>query len=315
MRGKHHNVVPGAICEKDLCKIKEAVCVQVEKVYDSCGEKDCIENARVILKGKCANKILKKAINVKVRKAEVVDVYADIEEVPFKRGFYTVDVKFFIIVTLDFFVPACGTTTGTRIITRKGLVLFDKKVVLFGSEGGVKIFKSHYVGNGIDTPIRTRLQQDNLPISKVEVAEPLALSAKIEEIFDRRHDMCNCREQIPEGLIDILENDGHDFMEETDVSEEDMGRDHNRSVNKRVVVSLGLFSIIKLVRYVQLLIPAFDFCIPHKECIAATEENPCDLFDSIEFPFDEFFPPQKMDFPGALETEKKMHHEYFEQDD
>jgi hypothetical protein len=312
MMSKHHRVVPGAISEKDLCKIKEAVCVQVEKVYDSCGEKDCIENARVILKGRCANQILKKAINVKVRKAEVVDVYADIEEVPFKRGFYTVDIKFFIIVTLDFFVPACGTTNGTRIITRKGLVLFDKKVVLFGSEGGVKIFKSHYVENGIDTPIRTRLQQDNLPISKVEVAEPIALAAKIEEIFDRRPEKCHCREQIPDGLIDILENEGHDFMEESDGEDDDLARDNNRPVNKRVVVSLGLFSIIKLVRYVQLLIPAFDFCVPHKECIAATEEKPCDLFDAIEFPFDEFFPPQKMDFPGALETEKKMHGEICE---
>ena len=131
MMGKHHRIVPGAISEKDLCKIKESVFVQVEKVYDSCGEKDCIENARVILRGRCANEILKKAINVKVRRAEVVDVYADIEEVPFKRGFYTVDVKFFIIVTLDFFVPACGTPSGTRVITRKGLVLFDTTHIKF----------------------------------------------------------------------------------------------------------------------------------------------------------------------------------------
>jgi hypothetical protein len=307
MKGKHNRIVPGAISEKHLCKIREAVCIQVEKVYDACGEKDCIEDANVIFKGRGINHILKKAINVKIRKAEVVDVYADIEEVPFKRGFYTVDVKFYILVTLDFFVPTCGSTTRARIITRKGLVLFDKKLVLFGSEGGVKIFKSHYVENGIDAPIRSKLQQDNLPISKIEVAEPIALTAKIEEIFEHCHNICNCREQIPESLIEIIEDEREDFIEETD-SEEVSER--QRPVDRRVVVSLGLFSIVKLVRFVQLLIPAFDFCIPHKDCIASTEEKPCDLFDAIDFPFDEFFPPQKMDFPEAEETERRLHEEF-----
>jgi hypothetical protein len=57
---------------------------------------------------------------------------------------------------------------------------------------------------------------------------------------------------------------------------------------------------------VQLLIPAFDFCFPNKECIASTDENPCELFDTIEFPVNEFFPPQKFDFPGATENERRM---------
>lgn len=62
---------------------------------------------------------------------------------------------------------------------------------------------------------------------------------------------------------------------------------------KRVYVTLGLFSIIKLEREVQLLIPAIDFCIPNKECVTATENNPCELFDRLHFPVDEFFPPRK----------------------
>ncbi len=49
--------------------------------------------------------------------------------------------------------------------------------------------------------------------------------------------------------------------------------------------------------------------VPNKECIASTEENPCELFDAIEFPVDEFFPPQKFDFPGATETEKRFRDE------
>jgi hypothetical protein len=178
MSYNHDKVLPGLVTEKDLCKIKEAVCVHVEKVYDSCKEKDCIEDAKVLFK--CPEKvqwIINHAINVKARNADVIRVYADVEAVPFKKGFYTVDVKFFIRIILDFFVPKHHG--GIKIITVPGIVLFDKKVILFGSEGNVKVFSSHYVENGQDRPADSALQQDNLPISKVEVAEPIALNAKI----------------------------------------------------------------------------------------------------------------------------------------
>ena len=65
---------------------------------------------------------------------------------------------------------------------------------------------------------------------------------------------------------------------------------------KNVFVSLGVFSIIKLERKVQLLIPSYDFCIPQKECVGATDDNPCDLFERIDFPVDEFFPPERGEF-------------------
>jgi hypothetical protein len=294
-------VVAGLICPGDLSRVREAVCVQTEKIYDQCREKDCIEDARVMFR--CPEKVqrlINRAINVKIRRAEVVDVFADVEPVPFKRGFYTVDVKFFIRVTLDFFVPR--NPVGTRIITRFGLVVFDKKVILFGSEGNVKIFKSHFVEHGIDQPMRFKLQQDNLPTSKVEVAEPIALNAKIEDLLDKIFDDCCCIESAPRNYNDLLGEDDDDELE--DISEERQGNLPIRL--RRVVVTVGLFSIIKLVRLVQLLIPAFDFCFPNKECIASTDENPCELFDTIEFPVNEFFPPQKFDFPGATENERRM---------
>lgn len=257
-------MISGLICGDDLSKVKEAVCVQVEKVYDSCKEKDCIENATVLFK--CPHKIKKlidNAINVKCRRAEVVDVFADIEPVPFKRGFYTVDVKFFIKVTLDFFIPR--RSFETNIVTKTGLVLFDKKVILFGSEGNVKIFKSHFVEHGIDTPIHSKLQQDNQPISKVEVAEPIALNARIEEIHEKCCGDRSITEQLPERICKLIGDDDEDEDEcdadEYETCEEEHECNHNP--RKKVVVSLGLFSIVKLVRLVQLLIPAFDFCVPN----------------------------------------------------
>jgi hypothetical protein len=274
-------VYSGLINERDLARIKEAVCIQVEKVYDSCQEKDCIENARVTF---CCltptqRDIINSAFNVKVRRATVKNVITDIEPVPFKRGFYTVDIKYIIEVTLDFFTNICGTPESHPI---RGEISFDKKIILFGSEGSVKIFKSHFEKHAPDVSMGCKLQQDNLPIAKIEVAEPIPLNAKIR------------------GILDKL------FDEET-LGESECGCEESRCIlTKRVYVTVGIFSIIKLVRLVQLVVPAFNFCYPNKECIASTDENPCELFETIDFPFDEFFPPQKFDFPGALEQEAKM---------
>lgn len=299
MSSDSNRVVAGLICERDLCKIREAVCIQTEKIYDSCKEKDCIENTKVLFANQQKVQwIINRAINVKLRRAEVVDVYADIEPVPFKKGFYTVDVKFFIKVTLDFFLPQGDF--GAKICTVSGIVVFDKKVILFGSEGNAKIFKSHFVEHGIDGKIGGKLQQDNLPISKVEVVEPIALSAKIQDPTDKCHKH-HCSPQLTRNIQELLGDEeivGVEGLEMTD--------DERHHVSRRVVVSIGLFSIIKLVRFVQLLIPAFDFCVPNKQCVSATESNPCELFETIKFPTDEFFPPQKFDFPGALATERAL---------
>mgnify|MGYP000910969874 FL=1 len=292
-------VLPGLISEKDLCKLREAVCIQVEKIYDSCKEKDCIEDARVLFRDpEKIHWLICHAINVKARRAEVLKVFSDVEAVPFKRGFYTVDVKFFIKVTLDFFVPR--QNGGIRVITVPGIVLFDKKVILFGSEGNVKIFKSHFVDQGIDKQENSALQQDNLPISKVEVAEPITLNARIVEVLENSG--CDdCERHLPKNVSEMLEEVDFDTSELSD-----SGDERQLVIGRDVVVTLGLFSIIKLARFIQLLIPAFDFCVPNKQCIASTDEDPCELFDTIEFPIDEFFPPQKADFPGAFEDERTL---------
>ena len=61
--------------------------------------------------------------------------------------------------------------------------------------------------------------------------------------------------------------------------------------------SIGLFIIVQMVRNVQMLIPAYDFCVPEKECVASSD-NPCELFRRIDFPTSEFFPPKSTDLGG-----------------
>lgn len=312
MSNERNRVVAGELSGCELSQVKEAVCVSVEKVYDSCKDKDCVEDADVLFRDTREIRwLLKRAINVKARKAEICDIYIDIEPLPFKRGFFTVDVKFFIKVTLDFFIPDGPGFCGTKIKTKKGLVVFDKKVILFGSEGGIKVFRAHFVDDGIDN--QTRMQQDNLPVAKVEVAEPIALSARIVERHDRRD--CCCADSVLRNAAAVLGEERDEEHESVlGSSERDRSRDHDDDCGrdddeseKRVLASIGLFSIIKLTRLIQLLIPAFDFCVPSKRCVSATEENACELFETIDFPVDEFFPPQKFEFPGAVESERREH--------
>ena len=69
----------------------------------------------------------------------------------------------------------------------------------------------------------------------------------------------------------------------------------DNNVNK-LYVTLGQFSIIRLERDIQLLMPAYDICMPAKECScggADGAEDPCDMFERFEFPVEEFFPPRR----------------------
>ena len=91
------NGMPGPVC--DLSSVRESVCIHTKKIYDSCRDKDCLENVRVYLTS-CGQDIVDRAINVKCTKAEVIWVFTDIEAVPFNRGFYSVDLKYFFKVTL-----------------------------------------------------------------------------------------------------------------------------------------------------------------------------------------------------------------------
>ena len=195
----------------------------------------------------------------------------DVEPVPFNRGFYSVDLKYFFKITLAVFTGA-GRPTEVE-----GLATFDKKVILFGSEGNAKIFASKYKEDAFDAQL---WKKTNMPHASVEVVDPIALGAKVVDVCDK----CCCDDNFD--LASVPESVCRVFDDNLILGGEE----------KRVYVSIGIFSIIKLERRVQLLIPAYDYCVPQKECIGATDDNPCDLFERINFPVDEFFPPERNEF-------------------
>ena len=61
---------------------------------------------------------------------------------------------------------------------------------------------------------------------------------------------------------------------------------------KRLYVTLGQFSIIRLERDAQLIVPVLDYAIPTKECCDAPgcAEDPCEMFSRIPFPEKQFSP-------------------------
>ena len=64
--------------------IKDAVCIHTDKVYDACKDKDCIVDARVYVTP-CGQEIIDRSINIKVRKAEIIWVYTDVELSMYKK--------------------------------------------------------------------------------------------------------------------------------------------------------------------------------------------------------------------------------------
>jgi len=77
---------------------------------------------------------------------------------------------------------------------------------------------------------------------------------------------------------------------------------------KRVYVTLGQFSIVRLERDTQLLIPSYDYCMPEKECIGGNDDDPCTLFSKIHFPVEEFFPPDTLETPEGYREARAARH-------
>lgn len=264
-------------CGCGLPNNNDGVCIQTRKVYDSCRDKECIENVRVYLE-EGGQEIIENAINVKCRKSELIWVYSDVEPVSFNRGYFTVDLKFFFRITLDVF---CGLGNPVQVT---GLATYDKKVVLFGSEGNAKVFQSKYRFDEVDCQM---WQKNNLPIAQVEAVDPICLSARIVE----PNDMC-CKCDCDLDVNSLPRNISNVFN----------GNIVDDSNGRRIYVTLGLFTIVRLERDVQLLIPVYDFCIPECECVTSTETSPCEIFDKLKFPVDEFFPPERDSFEGLEYT-------------
>ncbi|MCL2014387.1 MAG: hypothetical protein FWG69_05295 [Oscillospiraceae bacterium] len=242
---------------------KEAVCIDVNRIYDSCCDKDCLEDLRVYFTN-TAQPIIDAAYTVKARQAEVINAFIDCEPVPFNQGFYSLDITYYFSVKLEVYTSPIG-----RPACAEGLAITGKRVILYGSEGNIKVFTNHE--NGTEQSCSESGSRRYMPKAVVQVATPMILSVKFQ----------SNETGIEEEPVVVPAVVSRRF-------EGEWGR---MCPEKTVSVTLGLFTICQLERAVQVMIPAYDFCIPDKERICRNE-SPCDIFDRIKFPTDDFFPPR-----------------------
>ena len=123
--------------------------------------------------------VINRALSVKGGTAQLLYVYVDVEPVSFHRGYYTVDMRFFYNVTLQAYL-SCPAP-----VTMEGLCVFDKRVILFGSEGNAKIFSSEL---RTGEPDIQQMKQSNVPTAVVETMAPIKAGEKRRGRFlERSH--------------------------------------------------------------------------------------------------------------------------------
>ena len=253
----------------------ETVCIDCNRILDSCRDKDCFEDVRVYLTG-FGQEIIEKTSNIKVKSTKVVWTCLDLEPVQFNRGFYQITVRFYTRICFE----AC--VCPGKVQEFDGIAVAEKKVILYGSEGNVNIFRSE-AGNSCfcdDLVIKER-SHSNAPAVVCEVTDPIALSVKVARPEHCKCSCC-CVDDIPKHVCDCLSSclcdvdDGY----------------------KSIYVTLGFFSVIRVERPCQYMINAAEYTIPDKVCVEATDEDPCAAFAKMSFPVSEFYPPSYRDTHG-----------------
>ena len=243
----------------------ETVCIDTDRVLDSCRDRDCFEDVKVLLTD-FGNDIIEHTTNVRAKDACIAWTQIAIEPIRFNKGFYSVNIKFFVKITFE----AC--LCGGKSQSFEGITVLEKRVILYGSESNVSVFKSSMDCTDFCADIKPSNSCRNVPTAVVEVVDPIILNTKVHEPEEPCCCCCCCGD-IPMGIAG------------------DLGGQLNESNGRYLTVSLGLFSVVRIVRPNQYLINATEYCVPDKVCICAEDDDPCAVFRSMAFPTSEFCPP------------------------
>ncbi|MBQ2118623.1 MAG: hypothetical protein II192_06160 [Clostridia bacterium] len=247
---------------------RETVCIDTHRILDSCRDRDCYKDYKCLLTD-YGQEIIERTTNVRAKDAEIVQACVCVEPIDFNRGFYKVQVRYYIKVTCE----AClGRGSAQEFC---GIVTVNKSVVLFGSEGNVHIYRSVCENCCCcEDPDQAANHGTNMPEAVVEAVDPVVLGCRVCE----PRPVCNCccrSAELPESVSCCVN-----------------GALDDREDRRVLLVSLGMFSVIRIERPAQLVVSAGNYAVPDKECRAAeSETDPCGLFREMEFPIAEFSPP------------------------
>lgn len=238
----------------------DTVVIDSMRVLDSCRDKDCFEDAPVMLCS-CGRDILDSAGSVRAKSTKILGTNITVEPVQFNRGFYQIYVKFFVKVVCE----ACvGQGRGREF---EGLAVCEKSVILYGGEGSVNIFRSEMNGESASVCGANTTMSNNLPSVVVEAIDPIILNTKIAKDCG----CCCSLDEIPDSVRGALS----DTLSEPDGE-------------RNLYVSLGFFSVVRIERPGQFLVSAGEYSVPDKECPMQSADDPCTAFSKMPFPVGEF---------------------------
>ena len=237
--------------------LRQAMSIHTSKITDSCRDKDCIEDLRVYLTTN-SQATLDTAANARVRCAELITTTIDVEPVAFDRSHYCIDLTFYYRILAD-------ATVGTnRPAALYGLAVFNKRAVLCGEDTRTHTYRSNDAA-----PISL---YRNLPTAVVEILDPMVLASRVRE--------AGGSEPVPPVIPDAIQ----ELFDEPLVLVGGV---------RQLFVTLGQFSIVRLERESQLVVPVLDYSVPSRECCDAPgtgSEDPCEMFSRIPFPTQQFSP-------------------------
>ncbi len=260
---------------------RDTVCIEANRVLDSCRDRDCYENVRVFL-GCYGNEIIERTGNIRVKSSCIAQSNITVDPVPFNRGFYSVNVRLYIRMGFE----ACMGSGKPQEFD--GVAVVEKNVILFGGESNLNVFRSRSSTDFCTANENASCTEEgNLPTAVVETVDPIVLGARIMEKRQSCRCTCCCScSDIPESIVingtGPLDEGGERFL----------------------AVTLGIFSVIRIVRPAQYLISATEYVVPDKECPSRTEESPCDMFKCMAFPVQEFSAGTMPPSPPSRCTEK-----------
>ena len=180
----------------DPQNLRQAMSIHTRKITDACRDKDCVEDLRVYLTAG-SQQTLDNAANVRVRSAELLHTYIDVEPVAFDRNHYCIDITFYYRILADAVVGTC------RPAALSGLAVFSKRAVLCGEDSRAHIFTSD---TRIGEADGCTLSSSSRPTAVVEVLDPMVLSSKVK-------DACECGTaesvtvQIPAGIRALFDEE------------------------------------------------------------------------------------------------------------
>ncbi len=243
---------------------RDSACISTSQILDSCKDKDCYEDSRVYLTP-YGQELIEHTSAVRATGAEICRACVSVSPVMFSRGFYQVTARYYVKVNFEACVGRCSPQCFD------GITVVEKKVVLYGGEGNVRIFRSKdsgYCCNESATDCGS-----NVPEAVIETVEPVVLTAKVIEPKYCHHTLCCCPCcEIPDSVSalcggSLTDPDGQNIL----------------------TVSLGMFSVIRIERPASLLISATPYAVPDKECpMQIEEEDACAVFKKMDFPTFEF---------------------------